>query len=204
MSRASLIAALLLTCAGIGPAQTQNVRSLAKGRLLVADASLRDPNFFETVILLLNYDEEGALGLVINRPTPIRLAKLLPQIPALEGTTETAYLGGPVETGKMFILIRGDESIEETEKVLDGVRVSTSATLLEKLSAGDAGRFRGYAGYAGWGPGQLDGEVEDGAWHILPANAATVFDPDPAQVWKRLADRAQTRIAEALGLRLRL
>ena len=176
-------------------AQTQNARNLAKGRLLVAAPSLQDPNFFETVILLLNYDEGGAFGLVINRPTPIRLAKLLPQIEALEGQTATAFLGGPVETNKMFVLIRADDPVEDADEVIAGVHVSASAELLEKLGAAEGKRFRGYAGYAGWGSGQLDAEVGEGAWHILPASAATVFDPNPGAIWQRLIDRAQTRIA---------
>ncbi len=187
----------LLSLAGAA-AQTQDVHRLAKGRLLVADPSLKDPNFFETVILLLSYDDKGALGLVINRPTPVRLSKLLPQIEALQSASDTAFLGGPVETNKMFVLIRSKEDLADSDEVIDGVHVSSSATLLEKIGEGEKKMFRGYAGYAGWGPGQLEGEVEEGAWNIMPASAAVVFDERPEQLWKRLADHAQTRIALAL------
>jgi len=159
----------------------------AKGKFLVASRDLADPNFVETVILLLDYNEKGAMGVVINRNADVRLSELLPDLEALRGRTETVFRGGPVGRDSLMILVRSRELLREAQHVFADVYVTSSRELLEELAAeADGPRYRAYVGYAGWGAGQLDFEVETGSWHIVPAQAATVFDPAPAQIWKQL------------------
>ncbi len=169
------------------PQQPRPSSKLAKGRFLVASRDLEDPNFVETVILLLDYSGKSAMGLVINRNTDVRLAELLPEVEGLKNRTETVFAGGPVGRDALMLLVRSREPLEEAKFVFQDVYVTASPNLLEELAA-EAGnpRYRAYVGYAGWGAGQLDFEVAMGSWHIVPAQAATVFDSSPAQIWKQL------------------
>ena len=170
----------------------------AAGKFLVASRSLRDPNFAQTVILLTDYSDRGAMGLIINRPTDVRLAKVLPETKGLEERSDTIYIGGPVARRGMMLLIRTDEALENTRRVLDGLYWSASRTVLETMiSEGDSDSFRVYSGHSGWGPGQLENEIEQGAWHIFPADTRTVFDPSLSELWQRLIDRTQMRFARA-------
>jgi putative transcriptional regulator len=153
----------------------------------VASRDLEDPNFTETVILLLDYNEKGAMGLVINRDTDVRLSELLPEVNGLRKRTETVFVGGPVGRDSLMLLVRSREPLEGAQFVFRDVYVTASQELLEELAAEASGpRYRAYVGYAGWGAGQLDLEIERGNWHIVPAQTAMVFDPSPAQVWKQL------------------
>jgi putative transcriptional regulator len=153
----------------------------------VASRDLEDPNFIETVILLLDYSEKGTMGLILNRTTDVRLSELLPEVEALQSRTETVFAGGPVGRDALMLLVRSREPLEEAKFVFRDVYVTASADLLEELAAEDGNpRYRAFVGYAGWGPGQLDIEIERGSWHIVPGQAATVFDPSPAQIWKQL------------------
>ena len=187
------------------PQQQRPSSKPAKGTFLVASRDLEDPNFIETVILLLDYSEKGAMGLILNRTTDVLLSELLPEVEALRNRTETVFAGGPVGRDALMLLVRSREPLEEAKFVFRDVYVTASADLLEELAA-EAGnpRYRAYVGYAGWGAGQLDFEVETGSWHIVPAQAATVFDPSPAQIWKQLIRSlsmqfASLRAPDALG-----
>jgi len=192
--RTVLLLALLASSVLAAPPE----RTLARGRFLIAARTLIDPNFGRTVVLLVDYDEKGAMGLIINRPTPVKLARMLPELKALKQRQETVYLGGPVGRESLLLLIRVSRPLDEMRPVCRGVQVSASTKLLERLSKDDklAEEFRGYAGYAGWGPGQLDAEVARGDWLILPADAETIFDSDPAEVWDDLLKKTDVRFAE--------
>ena len=170
----------------------------AAGKFLVANHSLRDPNFAKTVVLLTGHSDQGAMGLIINRPTDVRLAEVLPETEGLEDRSDTIYIGGPVARRGMILLIRTDEEPENARRVLDGLYWSASRTVLETMiSEGDMDSFRVYSGHSGWGPGQLENELQQGAWHIFPADIRTVFDPSLPEVWQRLIDRTQMRFARA-------
>lgn len=188
---------LLLCVLASSGAAAPPERTPARGRFLIAARTLLDPNFGRTVVLLVDYDEKGAMGLIINRPTPVKLARLLPELKPLKQRQETVYLGGPVGRESLLLLIRISRPLDEMRPVCRGVQVSASIKLLERLSKDDelAEDFRGYAGYAGWGPGQLDAEVARGDWLIIPAEAETVFDSDPAQVWETLLKKSDVRFA---------
>lgn len=158
-----------------------------RGKLLVASRNMRDPRFRETVVLVVDYGMGGAAGLIINRPLEVRLAELIPDLPMLGKRKDKAFYGGPVEGHKMFLLIRSTQTVEESSKVLAGVHVSTSRTVLERMISGKKGTpFRAYAGYAGWGSGQLDAEISRGDWHVMKAEARMIFERDPAKLWPEL------------------
>ncbi len=194
MQDSSLRALVLLLAAAFAGAPA-GAESPAKGRFLVADRSLRGSNFAETVVLLIRYDPSGAMGLVINRQTPIQAAKLLPDISVLERRGGRAYVGGPVETYKIFLLLRADSRPDGAIPVVDDVYFANNLDPVAGRTAPESGSFRVYAGYAGWGPGQLDAELARGAWHILPGEAEAVFDANPEGLWERLIRRTEFRIA---------
>lgn len=161
---------------------------LAPGTFLVASRHLHDPNFAKTVILLIAYDENGAQGVVINRPSPIQVASALPNLPHSKSPSPYIFLGGPVAPTQMRILVETDEPSEEMQHVLDNVYLSGSPDVLQQLMTPlhPTSRFRTFAGYTGWAPGQLENEIERGGWHIFQAEVEAIFDPDPDSVWPRL------------------
>ena len=158
-----------------------------RGKLLIASRNIRDPRFRETVVLVIDYGMGGAAGLILNRPLDVRLAELIPDLPMLGKRKDKVFYGGPVEGHKMFLLIRSTKTVEESSKVLAGVQVSTSRTVLERMIAGKQGiPFRAYVGYAGWASGQLDAEIARGDWRVMKAEARMVFDWDPAKLWSEM------------------
>ncbi|ETW98225.1 MAG: hypothetical protein ETSY1_19620 [Candidatus Entotheonella factor] len=161
---------------------------LAPGTFLVASRRLRDPNFAKTVIFLIAYDERGAQGFVINRPSPIRVSRVLPKLQKSKVPSPYIYLGGPVAQKQMRILVQTDKPSEDMQRVLDNVYMSGSPDLLEQLTTQTtpAPRFRTFAGYAGWAPGQLEREIERGGWHIFRAEVDAIFDPESDSVWPKL------------------
>ncbi len=178
------------------------VSRLARGKFLVASRDIADPHFARTVVLLIHYDEGGAMGVVINRPTPVTLAAVLPDLAELKGRQDPVYVGGPVASDRLLVLLRSSEQPERAQAVFGDVYISGSmATLRDAL--GDprpSARFHAFAGYAGWGVGQLDAEVARGDWHVMPADAGSVFDPSPAGVWDKLVRRLQGEWASAPAL----
>lgn len=194
MPNVSLRVLVLLSAAVLAGAQA-DAESPARGRFLVADRSLAGSNFAETVVLLIRYDADGAMGLTINRRTPVEAAKLLPGIPALERGGGLAYAGGPVETYKIFLLLRADSRPQGAQPVVDDVYFADNLGPVSETDAPAPGSFRIYAGYAGWAPGQLDAELDRGAWRVMPGESAAVFDAAPAGLWERLIRRTELRIA---------
>ncbi len=174
---------------------------LSRGKFLVASRQLKDPNFTETVVLLVEYDRSGAMGLVLNRPTEMRLSTVLPDMEGLQDLPHTVYVGGPVAKNQMLLLIRSGSKPDDARLIFDDIYVSSSRALLRKMvDHRDPGQtFRLYAGHAGWAPGQLDQEVARGGWHILQADVATVFEKAPAEIWPELIQRSS-----ALWVRLKL
>lgn len=164
----------------------------AKGKFLVASRTLVDPRFQETVVLLISYGAEGAAGLIINRPTKVLLAEMLPSMPDLKKRADVVYYGGPVEGHRILMLIRSGEKPEESGSVFGNVFVSTSGNTLEQMISAHKPekQLRFYAGYAGWLPGQLDGEVSRGDWHIVRADADSIFEKKSSDIWRELFRRA--------------
>jgi len=171
--------------------QTSSPTQPAKGRFLVASHDLADPNFAETVVLLFAYEPTGAMGVVINRPTNVRLGSVLRDVEELHDRSDPLYLGGPVAANLLLVLIRASQPPESSQVIFEGVYVSGDrAALREALrEAGESNRVRGYAGHAGWGPGQLDREIARGDWHVTAADATMVFDMVPSAIWPKLIQR---------------
>lgn len=169
-------------------------RKLTKGKFLVASGNIRDPLFAETVILLIDYSNRGAIGLIVNRPTEIKLSKVFPEVKGLKQKSYYVHIGGPVSINHMFLLMQSNSQPEGAVLVFDNIYVSSNKTLLmrafDNLKAEE--RFRLYAGYAGWAPGQLDWEIARGDWHIMQADAEVIFDKTPLDIWQRLMFRNTT------------
>jgi putative transcriptional regulator len=171
-----------------------------EGVFLVASTGLTDPNFAESVVLLIDYGRTGAMGVIVNRRTEVPLSKLFPVLPA-KARSMMAYEGGPVGRSGALGLVRAsalalpDDNARSV--VGDVYLVSAKESLDKALNAAAPDAARVYLGYAGWAPGQLERERALGAWHAVPATPSLVFDPDPATLWKRLVRSATSRIARA-------
>ena len=169
----------------------ESEKDLARGRFLVASRKLGDPNFHKTVILILRFGRDGASGLVINRPLKVKLSTVMPDIKALKQRKENLFLGGPVETDRILLLVKSPEAPEDSMLVFDDIYISSSRKELNRLikSTNKSEKFRIYAGYAGWAPGQLESERDRGDWHVLKADAGTVFDKKSSEIWQELIHR---------------
>ncbi len=165
---------------------------LAAGKFLVASRNVEDPRFRETVILLIKYDSEGAMGLIVNRSTDARLSEVFSEIKGLQKRNDTFFVGGPVGLNQVFVLIRSkhppDESLLIPRDIYITSNIDSFKRIVENAEADE--RFRVYAGYAGWSPGQLEMEVSRGDWHIIKADAETIFDRDPSSIWQELIVRS--------------
>jgi len=172
----------------VAPDQRPPRSDLARGMFLVAGRRLMDPNFSESVVLLLEYDAKGALGLIVNRPTEVPLADLLPEVEELKERADVVYVGGPVAKNHIVLLMRSEQHPREAGRVFADTYVSSSMETLRRVVSigGEGGNFHAYVGYAGWAPGQLDNEVSRGDWHISPADEATVFDKASEEIWPEL------------------
>ena len=183
---------------GLALAAPGFAQDLGVGKLLVARRDAADPVFAQSVILLVRYQRDGTLGVVINRPTEIPVSRALRGLHGAEHRDEPVYAGGPVEPGTAMVLLRANAMPEEGVSHIHGkVYVLTAKESLEKYLGGKAGpgELRVFMGYSGWSPGQLEDEIESGFWHVLPANAELAFDAEPESLWSRMIARAEQRIA---------
>ena len=147
--------------------------------LLVASPQLHDPNFSRTVVLLCRHESDGAMGVVINRSTDVRVETVLEELDMelAVDVTKTVMWGGPVEPSRGTLVFRSGLADHTTEAidVSTDVRISGSLEVLTKLASRDKDDWSLYLGYAGWGPAQLDKEITEGSWIVLPLDADTVF-----------------------------
>jgi len=166
--------------------------SVAKGAFLVASPSLNDPNFRQTVVLVIEHGAEGTLGLILNRATSMLLSEALPGVAALEGTTHRLFAGGPVQPRVMLLLSRLKDPDPDMRVVFDSVYVGGTPKVLERMlsQAVPSDQFRAFAGYAGWAPGQLGLEMLQGAWAVLPPESQ-LFEKDPLTLWPDSLARLQ-------------
>jgi putative AlgH/UPF0301 family transcriptional regulator len=174
------------------PIQFKNPNDLGPGKLLVASRSLGDPNFAETVVLLVHYDEKGVLGLILNRRTDVPLSRVL-DLKAAKDRSDPVYLGGPVELSTVFGLFQSPSKVEKAENIFGGVYLISDKDLFEKTISArpDPGAFHVYLGYAGWTLDQLQAEVKLGAWFVFPADTATVFTSDPDSLWLKMIEKTE-------------
>jgi len=162
---------------------------------LVADRQLPDPNFRETVVLLIHYGPDGAMGLVINRPVQIDLSIILPDVEELDRRKGTLHLGGPVHPNSILLLVRTANPPESSTPVFDDVYLSSSREFLQRLikNPAEEERFQIYAGYAGWAPDQLESEYNRGHWHVFDADSVMLFDKESSEIWQELIDRTSVK-----------
>ncbi|MEW9521112.1 YqgE/AlgH family protein [Streptomyces tubercidicus] len=203
------------------------------GRLLVATPALADPNFDRAVVLLLDHDEEGSLGVVLNRPTPVGVADILAPWAALAGEPGVVFQGGPVSLDSALgvAVVPGGLSgeggipsvdggarphddgaemagapatdrtgVQSGDEPLGWRRVHGAIGLVDleappELLAAVLGSLRIFAGYAGWGPGQLEDELVDGAWYVVESEPGDVSSPDPEQLWRAVLRRQRNELA---------
>lgn len=158
---------------------------LQQGVFLVAKPHLSDPNFIHSVILLVSYGKEGAMGLVINKPAFIQLRHLVPELKGLKGAAIPIYKGGPVSTSDINILYTSDTPNEGTLQVFDNVnftgRKEVILSLLQDKPLNT--KVMVYAGHAGWAPGQLEHEIRRGDWITIKADVNQIFAEEPSRIW---------------------
>jgi putative transcriptional regulator len=175
---ASATALLALASAG-APAQEPMA-----GQLLYASPSLNDPNFGETVLLLLLNDEQGSRAVALNRPTWVAPAEAFPDIEELAGSTATLFFGGPVSPNLLVIVFdAGDGVPENSQRIFGNVFVTTDPAAIAAMGATGAERVRLFAGHAAWAPGQLEAEIAAGNWRVVSGSPDRVFSADPAALW---------------------
>ena len=192
-SRTFFPAALLMGLALALPAE--GAERAANAVFLVAKRELRDPNFRETVVLVTHPGRGGPFGVIINRPLARRVDEIFTEYESLKGRPETLFFGGPVASGGLVFLVRGTKPPPGATRFLRDVYLTPDVEQIDALMrrADPLRGLRIYAGHAGWAPGQLQGEIARGGWHVLPADAETVFEKDPARIWPELEKRATTK-----------
>lgn len=158
-----------------------------KGHLLVAGPSLTDPNFRRSVVLVGEHSEDGALGVILNRSSEATVAEAVPELTALVDADEPVHVGGPVQPSAIVVLADFVDADSAGSLVLDTVGFLPAEVDPDEL--GELRRARVFAGYAGWGPGQLDDELADGSWIVEPASADDVFTPTPDALWSDVLRR---------------
>lgn len=212
------------------------------GRLLVATPALADPNFDRSVVLILDHDDEGSLGVVLNRPTPVGVGDILEGWASLAGEPGVVFQGGPVSLDSALgvgVIPGFEGASDEAKETRDarevrGVTEEKGATDTDSVASSDAelrtggavsggdpigwrrvhgaiglvdletppellaaalGSLRIFAGYAGWGPGQLEDELSDGAWYVVESEPGDVSSPAPERLWRAVLRRQRSELA---------
>jgi putative transcriptional regulator len=167
-------------------------------RLLVAVPTMLDPNFFRTVVFVIEHTPEGALGVVLNRPSEADLTDALPDWSDLVGEPAVAFVGGPVQPDAVIAVARvaapiGNGGWQPLVGEVGTVDLGRSpADLGENVEV-----VRVFAGYAGWGPGQLEGELAQGGWYVVDAQPGDLLTPRPADLWRSVLRRQRGDLAVA-------
>ncbi len=180
---------------GLAAAQFIDSQHLAAGQFLVATEKLNDPNFAEAVVLLLQYDSaEGSVGIIVNRKTQLSLARIFPDKKATE---DPVFEGGPVEIEVVQALMRSATKPSKGTLLVGDVYTTGSKQEIDKAITSKAApsKFRAFLGYAGWGGGQLESEIQAGAWTVVKATPKMIFDDAPDTLWERLNRQANGQIA---------
>ncbi len=158
-----------------------------RGHLLIAGPGLVDPNFWRTVVLVGEHSEEGALGVVLNRTSETPVDEAVPELAALVEGMGDVHVGGPVQPSAIVVLADFAEPADEDALVVESVGFLPAE--VDPDSLGPLRRARVYVGYAGWGPGQLDDELDEGSWIVEPALADDVFTTEPDALWSAVLQR---------------
>jgi putative transcriptional regulator len=169
------------------------------GKLLIAEPLLADPNFDRSVVLMIEHTDEGALGVVLNRPTDLEVAAVLSDWSGLAAAPPVLYMGGPVQQNGVLALGRRRADASAAEAVgltpILGDVGTVDLNLEPEELAGSVAGVRFFVGYSGWGRGQLEAELGEGAWLVVPAEADDVFAPEPDAMWRSVLRRQGGRVS---------
>ncbi|MDQ1477855.1 MAG: putative transcriptional regulator [Actinomycetota bacterium] len=157
-----------------------------QGKLLVSSPSLLDPNFRKTVVLVAHHDHDGAMGLVLSRPSEVAAADAVPLLEGLPGSNDPVFFGGPVQPEAFMVLAEFDDVEQAAAPIFGAVGFMPAEAEPEELAIK---RFRLFSGYAGWGAGQLEAELEEPSWIVVPAEPDDAFADDPDELWRTVLQR---------------
>ena len=163
------------------------MEELLRGKLLIASPTLVDPNFARTVVFITEHNDEGAMGIVLNRPSETAVEAVVPPLADIAGS-EPVYVGGPVQPEAIVLLAEFTDLEAAAWIVVADVGLASADVDLDDLAAA-VRRGRVYAGYSGWGPGQLEGEMEVDSWIVEPPLPKEFFPDDPATLWRDVLAR---------------
>jgi len=167
---------------------------------LIAMPNMADPHFSRTLTYICEHNDQGALGLVVNRPIDMTLSALFERLSLELGDNALShspiYYGGPVQTDRGFVLHAPVGNWQATLPVREAIGLTTSKDILEAVGRGEGPkRMLVTLGYAGWSPGQLDAEIDEGAWYVLPAEPGDVFAAQPDRLWRTVLRRQDGDLA---------
>lgn len=160
-----------------------------RGKLLLAGPTLLDPNFRRTVVLIAEHTPEGAMGLVLNRPSTATVSDAVPDLDWLAQPQERVYVGGPVAPNGVIVLAEWDDPAQAAVLVEDDLGFVPGELSDRERFAGAVRRVRVFAGHAGWGPGQLEDELSEDAWIVEPPQREELFTDDPDALWAAVLRR---------------
>jgi putative transcriptional regulator len=157
-----------------------------QGQLLVSSPALLDPNFRKTVVLIAHHDDEGAMGLVLSRPSDVPAVDAVPALDGLPGAADPVFVGGPVQPEAFMALAEFDDVDDAAAPIFGDVGFLPAEAEPDELSIR---RLRLFAGYAGWGPGQLEAELDEPSWIVVGAVTEDLFADDPEELWRTVLHR---------------
>ncbi len=160
----------------------------ARGKLLIAGPALLDPNFWRTVVLVVEHTEDGALGLVLNRPSDTTVGESVPQLENLVEGGEDLFIGGPVQPSSVIVLAEFEDPGDAALLSFDDIGVLGTGDTPDAQAVG-VREGRAFVGHAGWGPGQLDSELERDDWILEPARREDAFTTEPRELWTSVLTR---------------
>jgi putative transcriptional regulator len=168
-------------------------REPAVGMFLVAQRDLRDPHFSRSVIYLLEHGPDGSTGLIVNRPSGIKLSDAISGVREQVAARYSLYFGGPVQHNQIIMLIRNASQTRLVQHIVDDIYVSADRNVMNQLLAENKpeDELHFYLGHAGWSAGQLDLELERGSWHVVEEDTQAIFSTDPDTLWDRLIEQLE-------------
>gem|GEM_PF-418429 len=163
------------------------------GTFLVAKRSLADPNFGRSVVYLIEHDDQGTFGLIVNRSIDSSLLEVVPELGDPQAAAHAMHYGGPVGLSLILMLVRSASVTEGIEHVAGDVYIGSDRSAIEAVLAAKkpADQARFYVGHAGWAAGQLEFELARGSWHVVPADADEIFSGETGSLWQRLIERLE-------------
>jgi putative transcriptional regulator len=166
-----------------------------KGKILISEPFLNDPNFKRTIILLAEHTEEGSVGFVLNKPTEVKISQMINDFPEFDSLV---YYGGPVQLNTLQFIYRGENVIDGSIEIMPGLFWGGSFDILKTLIKSNSvspADFRFFIGYSGWGEGQIDDELELNSWIVAEATIENIFSEEPDKLWREVLKKMGKKFA---------